>query len=111
MLMDVACLNVVADVSVRNRVETLTSSIVDWFLVYAHIKAVERVMRHIFINDLIHKLFSSSIWVLVSMMAPAAGQILISFLYMCLHCRACGLLEFSGNLISNIKPSRQILVS
>lgn len=28
-----------------------------------------------------------------------------------LHCRACSLLEFSGNMISNVKPSRQILVS
>jgi len=57
LLMDVTCLNVVTDVSVGNGVETLTSRIVDWFLVYAHIKAVERVMRNIFIDDLIHKLF------------------------------------------------------
>lgn len=82
MLMDVTCQNVVTDVSVGNGVETLTSRIVGWFLVYAHIKAVEKVMRHIFIDDLIQKLFSSSIWVLVSMMAPASGQILVSFLYM-----------------------------
>lgn len=58
MLMDVTCLNVVTDVSVGSGVETLTSRIVDWFLVYARIKAVERVMRHIFIDDLIHRPFS-----------------------------------------------------
>lgn len=77
MLMDVTRLNTVTDVPVGNGVETHTRRIVDWFLVYAHIKAVKRVMRHIVIDDLIHKLFSSSIWVLVSIMVPAAGQILI----------------------------------
>lgn len=110
MLMDVTHLNVVTDVSVGNGVETHTRRIVDWFLVYAHIKAVERVMRHTVIDDLIHKLFSSSIWVLVSTMVPAAGQILISFLHILLHCRMCDLLGFSRNLISNIKPRRHILV-
>lgn len=31
MLLDIACLNVVTDVSVGNWVEALTNSIVDWF--------------------------------------------------------------------------------
>lgn len=44
MLMDNSCPNVVTDVSVGNVVETLTSRIVDCFLVYAHIKAAERIM-------------------------------------------------------------------
>lgn len=44
MLTDNTCPNVVTDVSVGNVVETLTSRIVDSFLVYGHIKAAERVM-------------------------------------------------------------------
>lgn len=44
MLMDSTCPNVITDVSVGNVVETLTRRIVDYFLVYGHIKAVERIM-------------------------------------------------------------------
>lgn len=44
MLTDNTCPNVITDVSVGNVVETLTSRIVDWFLIYGHIKAAERIM-------------------------------------------------------------------
>lgn len=43
MLMDNTCPSIVTHVSVGNVVETLPSRTVDCFLVYAHIKAAERI--------------------------------------------------------------------
>lgn len=66
--MDATCLNVVTDVSVGNGVETLTSRSVIWFWYMATLKVMQ---QQVFINYLIHHLFSPSIWVLVSVMAPS----------------------------------------
>lgn len=62
MLMDVPCLSVVTDVSAGNGVETLTSRLMAGFWFTSMLK-LWKGSCDIFIDDLIHKLFSSSIWV------------------------------------------------